>query len=158
MVEIEKDRGSFRRKSTGEDITNVPILDLIFRPLRKRESKAEQKLRAKRKAAVERQYLEGERPRDIAKELGVTRRFVYNSTLTVRDKMKEMAIKAAAGALQPQDLLPTKRTRLRDDPELQRNVRGYLEEHGIHHLTLKKVKDYVPYYDPKRLWLSRLVS
>ena len=68
---------------------------------------------------------------------------MYNSTLTVRDKMKVVADKAAAGAFRPQDILPTKRTRLRDDPELQRNVRGYLEEHGIHGLTLKKVKDYV---------------
>ena len=49
--EIEHDRYHFRRESTGEDLTNVPMLDVIFRPRRKRESKAAEKLRAKRKAA-----------------------------------------------------------------------------------------------------------
>lgn len=56
VAEIEKDRAGFRRKSAGEDLTNVPLLDLVFRPRRKRETKVERKLREKRRAAVEMQY------------------------------------------------------------------------------------------------------
>ena len=66
----------------------IPLIDIIFRPRRRRESKAEQKTREKRKRIVELQYLHGEKPEVIARCLDVGLRFVYNTTLFLRNKLQ----------------------------------------------------------------------
>jgi hypothetical protein len=81
---------------------------------------------------AELQFFEGMKPRDIARKQQVHVRQVYNTTQTVKLKLRAMVQKLEGGGVKPEDLVPTKRTRLRDDPGVQQAVRDYLQEHGIH--------------------------
>jgi len=126
-----------------QDHLDKPLIDLIFRPRKKRESKTEEKLREKRKRIVELQYLHGEKPEVIARRLGVGLRFVYNTTLFLRNKLRLKKGEPPEQAVKPAELLPFARVRLGDRPEVQEAVREYLLERGIHRLTLKKVKSFV---------------
>ena len=197
LEELDKQRHRYQRLSTGEDLTTMPMLDVMYRNTRKRETKTQQKTREKRKRIIQLQYFEGAKPKDIAKLVGVTSKVVYNTTLLMRLKLDKMLKQLENGAVRPEDLIPTKRQCIRDDPLVQAAVRDYLQISGIHRLTLKKVKDHVvgmipglarihtdeishilrkqhylrmerlnpatfryrdPYYDTKRLWVSRLMT
>ena len=89
MRQLEQERRRAKKAAQGEDLfVDKPLIDIIFRPRRRRESKAEQKTREKRKRIVELQYLHGEKPEVIARRLDVGLRFVYNTTLFLRNKLQ----------------------------------------------------------------------
>jgi hypothetical protein len=131
VKQVTKQKARFQRESTGEDLTTLPLLDLFFRK-RRRESKRQEKARNRLKRIAELQFFEGMKPRDIARKQQVHVRQVYNTTQTVKLKLRAMVQKLEGGGVKPEDLVPTKRTRLRDDPGVQQAVRDYLQEHGIH--------------------------
>ncbi len=89
MRQLEQQRRRAKKAALGEELfVDKPLIDIIFRPRRRRESKAEQKTREKRKRIVELQYLHGEKPEVIARRLDVGLRFVYNTTLFLRNKLQ----------------------------------------------------------------------
>ena len=109
LEELDKQRHRYQRLSTGEDLTTMPMLDVMYRNTRKRETKTQQKTREKRKRIIQLQYFEGAKPKDIAKLVGVTSKVVYNTTLLMRLKLDKMLKQLENGAVRPEDLIPTKR-------------------------------------------------
>jgi len=142
--QLEQQRRRAKKAAVGDGLlVDKPLIEAVFRPRRARESKAEQKAREKRKRIVELQYLHGEKPEVIARRLDVGLRFVYNTTLFLRNKLQLKKGTPPAHPVLPSDLVPAARARLRDNPDVQAAVREYLAAHGIHRLTLQKVKDFV---------------
>ena len=53
LEELDKQRHRYQRLSTGEDLTTMPMLDVMYRNKRKRETKTQQKTREKRKRIIQ---------------------------------------------------------------------------------------------------------
>jgi hypothetical protein len=106
------------------------------------------KLQEKRRRMMEMQFVEGLKPRDIAKKLRVGVCLVYKTTELLKLRLKKI-LESSLGEQVIHVQERSRKRRRRDHPRARQGLEDYLKQNGIHGLTAKKVQAHILKFAPE---------